>query len=356
MIDTLHLFIIHAKSLTIRASRFQTILRTIDDISKNGLTVKTQFIHQHEPGEIQTKLEELNKLVSYDPIGDADFDNQRYMLSVPIISNIEKHKEAWRYISKLSESSKSLYLIIEDDALLFPECVNNLRELFQKDHSSWDMLSLGLSTTNAQSNADDFINFRDTMRVLPSKEAYCLKPQTAKLFLEQSTNYKFIMRLHLSYLIKQNPNLKVMFLKNRIFIDGSKLGIFPSSIHPTNILIFNSEFVQMHTYVRKTAEEVKKDFSKIERLYKTVENIHSPDAMHMYGILLMKAGRIKDAEEIFTEAIQEMKKQQGFLNNQSELANNLVDLYKVLQKDIDTCDIKTAKYSVHTLPDLIQED
>jgi len=218
------------------------------------------------------------------------------------------------------------------------------------------MLSLGLSTTNAQSNADDFINFRDTMRVLPSKEAYCLKPQTAKLFLEQSTNYKFIMRLHLSYLIKQNPNLKVMFLKNRIFIDGSKLGIFPSSIHPTNILIFNSEFVQMHTYVRKTAEEVKKDFSKIERLYKTVENIHSPDAMHMYGILLMKAGRIKDAEEIFTEAIQEMKKQQGFLNNQSELANNLVDLYKVLQKDIDTCDIKTAKYSVHTLPDLIQED
>ena len=86
-----------------------------------------------------------------------------------------------------------------------------------------------------------------------------------------------------------------------------------------------------------------------------MQNICSPDAMHLYGILLMKAGRIKDAEQVLSDGIQELKKQQGFINNQSEMVNNLVDLYKDLQKDVDA-DIKSAKYSVYTLPDLIRED
>ena len=147
----------------------------------------------------------------------------------------------------------------------------------------------------------------------------------------------------------------MIFTKKPIFIDGSKLGIFPSSIHPTNILIFNNEFIQMHMYVKKSPEEIKKDFNKIETLFKALQNINSPDVHHLYGVLLTKVGRIAEAEKIFMNGIDEMKKQQGFMNNQSEILNNLIDLYKTMQTDIDT-DIHSAKYSVHTLQSLLKED
>ena len=356
MIEILNVLVIHSKKLTIRSNKFKNVLRILEELSKkHKFTIKTQFITQYEPEEIEKNILEYNKTVSYDPINDPDFDNQRYMLSVPIISNIEKHKEAWRSISKLNDSTKQLYLVIEDDALLFPECVANLIDVLKLDHSKWDFLSLGLSIPNPPQDSSDFINFRNNLKILPSKEAYCIKPATAKLFLEQTKGLKFTMRLHLSYLIKQNPKLSVLFPKKRLFIDGSKLGMFPSTIHPTNILIFNSEFIQMHAYIKKTPEEIKADITKIEKLYKIIENLHSPDAMHLYGLLLTRIDRNKEAERVLNDAISEMKKQQGYLNNQSEIIVNLVNIYKDMQTDLNT-NIKDAKYSVHTLPALLVED
>ena len=355
MSKIINLFVIHSKHLTLRKNRLQNTLRIIDDIGKkNNFIIKTQFILQHDPDEIQSKIDELNKLVSYDPINDDDFDKQRYMLSVQLISNIEKHKQAWKLIQNMP--SNNLNLIIEDDALLLPECISNFDEFLNINDNNWDMIILGLSVNIPSQDSNNFINFRNILKILPSKEAYCLKPSTAKLFLEQSQNYKFTLRLSLSYLIKTNPELKIVFPKKRLFIDGSKLGIVPSSIHPTNVLVFNNEYIQMHQYIHKSPEDIKKNFNEIQKLYRIVENLHNPDIMHLYGVLLKKINRLEEAEEILIEGIQELKKQQGFLNNQSEILNNLVDIYKYMQKDINTIDIKNAKYSLHTLQDLIKED
>ena len=356
MSKILNVFIIHSKHLTLRKNRLQNTLRIIDDVAKkNNYTVKTQFILQHEPDEIQSKIDELNKLVSYDPINDDEFDKQRFMLSVQLISNIEKHKEAWKRIQSMSLNE--VHLIIEDDAVIFPECIPNFNEFLNMDYNKWDFISLGLSVndSNIINTTDNFINFRNILKILPSKEAYCLNPSTAKSFLENSTSYKFTMRLHISYLIKTIPSIKAGFPKKRIFIDGSKLGLFPSSIHPTNILTFNNEYIQMHKYIHKSENEIKQNFSQIQKLYKIVENLHSPDIMHLYGVLLKKIGRLEEAEEILSIGIQELKKQQGFLNNQSEILNNLVDIYKFMQNDINTIDIKNAKYSCYTLANLITE-
>lgn len=359
---TIYLYVIHAKHLTVRANRFQNILRVIDDIARvKKFAIKTQFILQHDQNEIEKKLEEYKSLISYDPINDPDFDNQRYVLTTPILSNLEKHKEAWKQIAATAatatkSNTSDLHLILEDDALLFPENIQNFHELFDLNHSEWDMLLLGLINVPPNNTLKEFINFKDAPhKILSSKEGYFLKPKTAQLLIDQHKQYKFTARIHLSYFIKLNPSINVYFTKKPIFIDGSKLGIFPSSIHPTNLLIFNNEFIQMHMYVKKSPEEIKKDFNKIETLFKALQNINSPDVHHLYGVLLTKVGRIAEAEKIFMNGIDEMKKQQGFMNNQSEILNNLIDLYKTMQTDIDT-DIHSAKYSVHTLQSLLKED
>jgi hypothetical protein len=353
----LYIYVIHAKHLTLRANRFQNVLRVIDEIARTkDYIIKTQFIGQHEQSEIQSKLTELNTLISYDPIGDPNFDNQRYILTVPIMSNIEKHKEAWKQIQNMPHSDSNIYLILEDDAILLPENIQNLNDLFTLSHSEWDMLSLGLIGVTPNNSVANFINFRDTPnKILSSKESYCLKPATAALFLKQYVKYKFTLRLQLSYFIKTNPLLKIYFNKKPLFIDGSKLGIFPSSIHPTNLLIFNNEFIQMHNYVKKSVEDIKKNLTKIENLYKILQNVNSPDAMHLYGVILNKIGHTDHAEKIFMSGVEELKKQQGFINNQSEIVNNLIDLFKNKQQDINP-DNNNAKYSVNTLQSLLIED
>jgi hypothetical protein len=272
----LNIYIIHSKHLTIRASRFNNTLRTIDEVAKNNYLVKSHFILQYEANDIQSKIDDYNKLVSYDPINDSDFDNQRYMLSIQLISNIEKHKEAWRRIQAMQENSGDLYLILEDDALLFPECVNNFSEFLKMENINasskaiheWDMITFGLSMNNVDPNSKLLLNFRDIYKVLPSKEAYCITPSIAKLFLENTNKFKFTLRLQLSYMIKMNPSIKIMFPSKRIFIDGSKLGIFPSTLHPTNILTFNNEYIQLHKYIQKSPDEIKSAFTQIKKYIK----------------------------------------------------------------------------------------
>jgi hypothetical protein len=357
---TLYIYVIHAKHLTIRSNRFQNILRVIDDVAKrNDFSVKTQFIIQHEPSDISNNLAIFNTKTSYDPINVPDFDNQRYNLTIPILSNIEKHKEAWKQLQNIKTNDESdLYLIIEDDALLFPEFIQNLNDLFILNHDEWDMLSLGLLTTDRKLlSADDgpFLNFRNVGKILPSKEAYCLKKWAAKALLKQFDSYKYTMKIHLSYLLYNNTAIKVFYMKKQLFIDGSKLGIFPSSIHPTNPLIFNKEFVQMHTFIKLSPAEITTNLNKIRTIYTAIENIRSPDAMHLYGLLLYKIGNITEAEKIFTNGIDELKKQQGYINNQSEIVNILIQIYKEKQS-IEIFDTSNAKYSVKTLSSLLIEE
>ena len=357
---TIYIYVIHAKHLTIRSNRFQNILRVIDDVAKrNNFNVKTQFVMQHEPNEIIKNLDSFNKKISYDPVNVPDFDNQRYNLTVPILSNIEKHKEAWKQIQNITDNNNDdLYLIIEDDALLFPEFIQNLNNLFTLNHDEWDMLSLGLLTTDRNLlSADDrpFLNFRKVGKILPSKEAYCLKKWAAKALLKQFDSYKYTMRIHLSYLLYNNTAIKVFYMKKQLFIDGSKLGIFPSSIHPTNPLIFNKEFVQLHTFIKLSPAEITTNLSKIRTIYTAIENIRSPDAMHLYGLLLYKMGNLTDAEKIFINSLDELKKQQGYINNQSEVVNNLIQIYKEKQS-IEIFDTTNAKYSIKTLSSLLIEE
>jgi hypothetical protein len=356
--STLFIYIIHSKKLTLRANKLQNVLRDIDVITKNiGFQVKTQFILQYEPEEITKNIEEYNKKISYDPIGDNDLDSHLRMLNVQMISNFEKHKDAWNRISQ-SPKNNDIHLVIEDDIMLLPDCAPNFKDLLTTSikNTAWDLLILGMSLPNASSNdQNDLIDIRKVLKILPSKEAYCITPSTAKLFYQKTDGLKFTMRIHLSHLIMTCDTLKVYFPKKRVFIDGSKLGICPSSIHPTNILFFNSEFVQMHSFIQKSNDEIKASFQQINKLYRAIENLNSPDAMHLYGLLMIKAGKTNEAKDLFVLAIEQLKKQQGLLNNQTELAINLIILYKDLQDDIKHIDTSNAKYSAKTINDLLVE-
>lgn len=336
---TLYMFVIHSQHLTHRSMRLHgTIQQLRTSAMAKGYEVRPILILNNDATEINAKINDLQSLVSYDPVGDPDFDNQRQMLSVEVISNIEKHKDAWKRIyDNESSHPDDLFMVMEDDAFILPDGLKHFEELIEKALKwSWDILFVGIS--DPQNKPEDAITalplFKTVQRILPSKESYFIKQQTAKRMLDMLDKYRYPLRIQMSYILQKNPEIRTVHPNKRILLDGSKIGIFPSSLHPTNILSYNREYMEMIQYLSKSRSDVEKDLPVIRGIYKTVQHLNNPDIMHLYGVLLFKAGKVMDAEEILVDAVQNMHQQQGILNSRSDLMTNLINVYQHMQRDL----------------------
>lgn len=334
---TLYIYLIHTESLTHRAMRVHGAIQALRTVAmKCGYKVKPLIILKPNPTDLQPKLPELNSMVTYDSVGDDMFDSLRQILSVEAISNIEKHKETWERIYETdSQHVKDLFLVLEDDVFVVPDGLQGFEKVLMHEKENpriWDLLMLGLCEGGADGQI--YRNLRDLIKVLPCKESYFITQQTAKAMYDSWTKYRYIMRTQMSWYIRSNPSLRVYYPTHRCFLDGSKVGITPSSIHPNNMLIFNREYMDMFSYMSKTPAEIQKDFHKIQSTYKAIEHLRNSDIMHIMGVLTYKTGKVKEAEKILRQAVEENKKQQGILNSRSDLMNNLVQLYEHMQDDL----------------------
>jgi hypothetical protein len=268
-----------------------------------------------------------------------------------MISNIEKHKEAFNKISNSkSSSSNDLYLIIEDDTVILKDCLTNFEDILKLDHENidWDLIILGLSKSSDSNEKQALENLKDlnsSGKILPSKEAYFIRKNVATKFLSEFEKYKFTFRIQLSWIINNNSDLKVYYPRKRTTIDGSKLGLFSSSIHSNNILTYNNEYMQLYKFLTSSKEDIIKNMPTINSLYKNVKSLNSPDFTHLYGLLKIKVDSLQEGEKLLLEALEQVKQSQGLLNSRSDLANNLVELYQHLQNDIPDKSLVKSRYT-----------
>lgn len=336
----LYMLLIHAQHLTQRAIRQHGVVQQLRTAAmSNGYDVRPIMIVKNDPSDLNPKLQELQKNVTYDTVGIAEFDQSRQMLGMEAISNIEKHKDAWQRICDVESTNKrDLFMILEDDVFLLPDVMPHFVELLNvATKTPWDINFLGLSQPNVPPSAPmSFIPLRETLQgpMVPAKESYLIKQQTARRLLDMFDKYRYPLRVQLSYMLHKAPEIRAVHPNKRLFLDGSKVGICPSSIHPTNLLVFNKEFMDLFKYLSQSPEVIQRGFAEIHSTYKQVQHIKNPDIMHVYGVLLFKAGRTMDAEDMLVEAAQEMHKQQGLLNSRSDLMTNLINIYQHMQRDL----------------------
>ena len=188
-------------------------------------------------------------------------------------------------------------------------------------------------------------NMRDLLKVLPCKESYFITQQTAKAMFDSWTKYRYTMRVQMSWYMKCNPTLRVLYPVQRCFLDGSKVGITPSTLHPNNMLVFNREYMDLYSFLAKPEEEIKRSLPAIQETYKAVEHLRNPDIIHIMGVLLFKAGKLQEAEKVLHLAVEEVKKQQGLLNARSDLLNNFVQLYEHMQTDLKEIFATPSKFT-----------
>ena len=360
----LNIYIINASHLSIRREKIKAVVELITSYARQldyGL-ILPKIINTYNPKDIEEKIEDYKTKVSHDHIGDDVLDTLFDVFSMEMFSNTEKHREAWKYISTCSESQDTLHLVIEDDTIIMPDNVGVLKDMlaYMKSNvnsTDWDILYLGFAQPNPE--IKDPITLTDvsaTFKVLPSKEAYFVNRNAASKMYKAWTDGKISARLRVQmskyFFMNKGVGIKAVYPNRRVTIDGSKLGLFPCTIHGNNVLVLNGEYMQLFKMFQMSDDEVKsKDvLQEAKHLYNSVKHIKSPDISHVYGVILYKAGKLDESEMMLQQALIETRESQGLLNNRCDLCNNIVNVYQQLQRDIDTEAISKYDKSNTSIP------
>ncbi len=333
----LRVFVIHASHLNYRKKLLATTLKTIEACcAKMTYAYEPYFIDTFDRTDVRLKIRDLEKEIDQSKSGNDDFDCRINQLNVEKISNFLKHRNALEKIIELNEDTNNeenevYYMIIEDDCIILHEFIKNMEEFLENPkQSDWDILFLCISKNN--DNIKELKETRVDFKILPSKEAYCITPPIAKHLLNFLQKIRYFYRLQLSMWIYDNPSIRSMYLPERISIEGSKIGIVPSTINDNNTLIYNKDYMSMFNML---TEKEPFDIEKAALLYASAKNIMSCDIMHIYGVMLYKADKKKEAKEMFETAIEELVLKDGLLSKTSEILNNTININGLCQNDID---------------------
>lgn len=351
----LKVYLIHEEGLRFREANMNQTLKALRICcDKINIGFRTVMVTRPNTDALQKNVKEIQEKIKYEKVSEEEFNQRMHMLSMEMISNLEKHKEAWSQILH-EEDPRVISMVLEDDAFLMPEFAENLSKFLQVlptyllgSSRQWDICFLGSTKQDASVIASDDLTFLDTRtvgKILPSKESYVITPHIVRRMMESLSTIRYTLRTHLSWFLHEHPEIRSVFPTKTVFLDGSKIGICTSTIHPMNPLLINKEFMELWHMQKK----LEIPLSDIRSLYKRVEHLRSPDMLHLYGRLLAERGHYTDAEDVFIDAIRRMREQNGILSPASQLLQDAVNNAKNLQRDREELSTTPSKY---TVPDM----
>lgn len=323
---TLHVLIIHANHLTYRKTFLLKTLKLIEELcTKKAYVCVPHYINEYEIYDVKSQLKNIEKQLEKYEGDDKDFKYDT--INIEQLSNFLKQRRAVEKIIEMDDGNvENYYMILEDDCVIIPEFIKNFEELLENPKiSPWDILFLSMSN-----NADtyEFRETRSNVKILPSKDIYCITPECAKRILPSLQKIMGIYRVQLSYIIHTNKDIISMYSSKNISIEGSKTGFFPSAVIENNILIHNRIFIELFTLFQK-GDTI--DMNTVDKHYNMVEHLESPEIMHIYGVLLYKNHDYHKAKTMFEKAIDQMILKNGILNKRSELLNNAITINSLCQ-------------------------
>ena len=336
---TINLIIIHTNTLGIRRQIMATAIATFKDIVSS-----TAFVMKPDPVDISKDIE---KRIKYDPVsdGDADFTKAMQPLSLEQLSNLLKHEEAWRRAA--AAPAGVMTLVMEDDAYILPESVANLAGLVpllaDADASTnYHVILLGVAATTVSGGEQRLHHVKDSFKIIPNKEAYLISSEGARILLAGVKTIRFGTRYYMSYMSATGA-LKVVHPSLRITADASKLGLLPSSIQTSNLLILNHEYMQLWNMLSTNGI----DLAAATAYYKKLEHIQSGDIMHLYGVILYRCGKKTEGRDLLIAAIEQLQQKGGLVNARSDILNNTIQIFQAEQDDLGELNKKISRYTAN---------
>jgi len=345
---TLNIYLVHSIHLTNRVRYLNSTLEILSKIAENcSFKVALNMIKEPTKEFIENNIEVFNKRVKYDKEegdnADDQFNTMINTLNVAQISNIERHREIFKVIKDPSQ----LHLILEDDVLVGEDYLNNIKDLFMNFKEGnlldWDILFMCLASIEKDKPLS-LVNSRDQYKFLLNKSSYFITPSIAQKLNDYLDIYRYNLKNGISKFIWDNKDVRSCVLNKHTFLEGSKMGIFPSSVNPSNFLFQNMHFVALAKLTNN--EEITDEIIKEgELLYKKLEEMESPDVLHTMGVLYYKKKDYDNAKRYMVLACEKLQSQCGYVAKSSEIINNAINMFQFDQSNLEACKAKTPKYS-----------
>lgn len=350
LMKILNLYLVHSEHLK---NRIKYINTTIDVLSKSarkvGFDVRIKVVKEPSSDFVESNISVFNKNVKMEKeegdLADEKFDSLITQLNVYQISNIEKHKAIYSQICAASSSEDDIHFIIEDDAIVGQDYLENIEQCFKDIYNNklvdWDILFTCSSCINQDSMS--LINSRDQYKVLLNKSSYFIRPNIASRLKEYLNVYRYNLKTAISKFIWNDKTIRSCVLNKHTLLEGSKIGIFPSSVNNKNYLYQNINYVNL---VRITNADTIDDeqLEKAESIFKDLKYLESPDVLHTMGILYFKRSHYKNAKMYMSDACEKLFSAVGNIAKSSEIMSNAINIFQYDQPQLEECKKIKSKY------------
>ena len=260
--------------------------------------MKLHLITQPTKDYVNQHTATFNNRVNYEKFADTTsiYNDLIMPLNVCQISNFEKHRYIYKLIAD-SGNTDDLHLIMEDDVILLKDYIANISELIDDLNSDattdWDILFNCLNVVN---NPEKYININQLYNIIISKSCYIIRnAEMCKKLYDATNTFKLNIKLSLSKFLKEN-NYTAMSYNKITFIEGSKLGLYPSSVNPNNYLFLNNNYISLKQLSEKK-EPTDEDIKNAEKIYGESLNIPSIDIQGLMGTIYFNHKDYKKAKE-----------------------------------------------------------
>lgn len=301
-------FILTTNNLSNRSKYTETIIQYLKD------DFDIEVIKKDITYTEKTKLSEC---------GIEDFDKSLTNINKYMADNIERH----RFVYNLMNENET-YLVLEDDNVMLNEHISNVKEFIKNKDTIMSDYDIGLFGLAIQSNDNDKLqlsNYRLTgnPNIIASKSAYMITGNFAKKLYDNFNIHNYSMRVQLSKYIYDNVNIKIGIINKHIFIEGSKIGVLPSSFNKNNLLIFNPDYIKLLRLMNSNGT-----IKEAEAIFQRLNSLNSVDSNHLMGIFYHKNNMNEKAFEYFETSFQLLKDQKGYIGKDSEILNNCINIYQ----------------------------
>ena len=300
------------------------------------LNINYNFIQINNPSskDIEKNIDKFRERVDLnkDNIKDDDFKNLISPLNTNQISNFAKQHKA---IEAIKNNDCKINFIIEDDIMIIDDFIDNFTNLMEKIKTlDFDIVFTSISVNDPESK-ENFLNSYDFFKVLISKSSYFITKDCASKLSDFLEKIRFPYKLHLSYFISENRETIKSYIYNKnLLFEGSKIGLFSTSINNNNFLYQNGEFIKMTKLIDNKETLDDSTMKEIEKIYES-SGKNNPDFQHTVGLSYYKNKKYKEAKEMLIEAVLNLNKNDGYLAPQSEVLNNCINMHQFEQSDID---------------------
>lgn len=347
----LNIYIVHSEHLTPRLRYINSTIEMLKKITQEiGFKTELNLIKEPTKEQIEKDIDNYNKKVNYDKeIGekaDEQYGRTISPLNAAQISNIEKQRMVYKVISAAAKDQ--LHFIIEDDVLIGEDYIQNIKTLFQNLYNKsfkecWDILFTSMA--DITNNPLHLTDSRASYKLLVCKSSYFIQPALAARLYEYLNVYKYNLKNSIGKYIWDNKDVRSYVLNKHTLLEGSKMGLFTTSVNNSNFLYQNSNFVSLARITATNEEVGDAELKEADRLYKLLEKLEDPDVLHTMGVVYYKNKDYANAKKYMTEAAYKLQERHGYVSRSSEILNNAINIYQYDQIQLEESKKKVSKYN-----------